>query len=76
MEDWGLDILMEDLENKCTWRIMAEDPTSTTFQDVHEGHPLYPCFDCGGEVGACPNHSKHRELLQLYGVDERKYKNI
>jgi hypothetical protein len=49
---------METIENKvadCTWKIMALDKTSTTFEKVKKDHKLYNCVDCPG----------HKEVAQI-----------
>jgi hypothetical protein len=42
---------------KCVWRTLAEDPNSTTFEDVDrtgESHRLYRCrYGCDGINNIC-----------------------
>ena len=51
---------MDKIENleKCIWKIMAEDKSSTTFQDVTESHKLYKCVVCSGEYGTCEQDTR------------------
>ncbi len=47
---------LEDVIKKCVWKEMSDDPNSTTFQDVTEGHKLYSCTKCSGLPYSCPNY--------------------
>ncbi len=47
---------MKNNLEKCIWKEMADDPKSTTFQDVKEGHKLYPCIECSGAPYRCANY--------------------
>lgn len=57
---------LEKLEDICTYKVMVNDKSSTTFQQVKRGHRLYNCVECPGTTGSCPNYSNYNKLVEKY----------
>ena len=50
---------MTKLEKLCFWKKLANDPDSTTFQDVEKAgirSPLYRCIKCPGDDYDCSGY--------------------
>lgn len=60
---------MNNLEDKCVWKEMADDRESTTFEAMMEGHKLYDCVECSGKPYSCPNYQSGNELRRKYSLD-------
>lgn len=71
----------QDLESRCTWNIIMNNPKSTTRQDVKtEDHPLYKCINCQDPTSInneCTNYSSRllHTIHKLKKIDINYYKS-
>lgn len=62
---------MNDLDEICIWKLTANDPNSTTFQDVKEGHKLYKCMVGDGKKYCCPDYVSYQSIREKEDNDRR-----
>ena len=58
---------LEDINDTCTWKVIAEKEDSIKFTDIRSGHRLYDCLQCSGTPRSCPNYTSHKALVDKYG---------
>ena len=67
----------ENLEDICIWKITANNPKSTTFQDIRKKNIYHKCLIGNGRKYCCPDYISLKSISEdvLYTTNETEDKN-